>query len=230
MFYPGSDRRAAKLVLLGGDRVEDVHVGRLVRRVQRRHESGENGTDEDQRDDAGAEGEVADDIVRNGDTEHHSEERAEDDADQRTEHRHDHRLPADGAPGLSAVHADRTQQADLACPLEHAECERDRDADHGDDDREEQQDRDDEQQLVDLVLLILEELGVRLDRCLGELLEGRSNGGVTDLGVDSVGQCGESEDVAGRLGSAHVVEQVEADEPVQPEGVVGEDQVDREVA
>ena len=51
---------------LGGDGLEDVHVARLERRVQRRDESGDHGADEDRHDDRGAERELGDHVVGDG--------------------------------------------------------------------------------------------------------------------------------------------------------------------
>ena len=64
------------------------------------------------------------------------------------------------AARLALVHPDRPHQPDLPRPLEHAEGQRDRDAEHGDDDGEAEQHRDDQQQLVDLARLLLAELVV----------------------------------------------------------------------
>ena len=49
---------------------------------------------EDRHDDRGIEGQRADHVVGHGQRQDHTEERADDDADQGTEDRHDHRLPA----------------------------------------------------------------------------------------------------------------------------------------
>ena len=94
---------------------------------------------------------------------HYAEERSDDDADDRTERRHDHRFPPHRSTRLALVHPDGAEQADLPRSFEHPERERDRDPEDGDHDREGEQCRDDEQQLVDLRLLRVEELGVALD-------------------------------------------------------------------
>jgi MFS family permease len=91
---------------LGGDRLEDVHVARLVRGVEGGGEPGDDREDEDQDDDRRVERQLADEVVGHGEREDHAHERADDDADDGTEGRHDHRLPTHRAAGLATVHAD----------------------------------------------------------------------------------------------------------------------------
>ena len=102
-----------------------------------------HGADQDDHDDQRREGEVVDDRVGHGQRQGDADQRADDDADDGAERRHDDRLPPHRAAGLALVHADGPHQADLPRPLEHAEGQRDRDAEHGDDDRERQQHGDD---------------------------------------------------------------------------------------
>ena len=128
-----------------------------------------------------------------------TDQRADHDADDDAEHGDDHRLPPHGAPQLASVHADRPQQPDLARALEDRQRERDRDAEERDHDREREQHRDDDEQLVDLTLLVLAELGVGLHLGLRELLDRLLDLLLGDVGIDAVLGAGEHELVDGRL-------------------------------
>ena len=100
-----------------------------------------------------------------------AEREPDDDTDDGAEHRHDHRFPSHRASQLPAGHPDGSQQPDLARAFEDRQRERDGDADDGDHDRHAEQAGDDGQQLVDLTLLLLAELGVALQVGLREVVE-----------------------------------------------------------
>ena len=121
-------------------------------------------------------------------------------------------------------------QADLTGALEHAERQGDRDAEHGDDDGEHQQHRDREQDLVDLALLVLAELGVRLHQGLRERLHRCSDGGVALLGGDALGEAGDDEEVARCCRRADPFQRVDGDQPVAGERGVLEDAGDGQVS
>ena len=80
-------------------------------------------------------------------------------------------------------------------------------------DGEAEQDRDDDQQLVDLALLLLPELGVALHLGLREGAIAASTAASPCSGVDALGELGDDEEVAGRRPAGDLLERVERDEP-----------------
>ena len=157
---------------------------------------------------------AVDEAVGHGVAQRDADQRSDDDADDDAEHGHDHRLPSHGSPQLAPVHADRPQQTDLAGALEHRQGERDRDPEERDHDREREQDRDDHEQLVDLPLLVLAELGVGLDLGLREVGDSLLDLLLGRVRVDAVLGAGEHE----LIGRGQIGDLLEQDRPRSTSG------------
>ena len=91
-----------------------------------------------------------------------AEHDAERDPERPTDQRGDHALVPDHAPHLASRHADRTQHADLARPLEHGQDERVDDAEEADDHRQREQHVEDVQDRAEPADLVVDELLARL--------------------------------------------------------------------